>query len=795
MITGLNTDSARLETGIRRLIELVPTPGPVTGIDGVDLHTRTRAHNAYLRRRRSRGAESEVGLTLRESHGGIDMVVSGRADLIYRDQGGARVHEVKTSLDPPSGTADLPSPHLLQLIFYSRALLAEEPALRPNDVRAALVYVSPFPEDDVEPVTVPVDVFCDRCSDLWRDLLARVTGRLSEYLDRRSRQLEALNSFRFPYDELRPGQQRMIDEVSAAVSSGDPLLLRAPTGSGKTAAVLCGAVPVCVRRAERLFFLTAKNTQKRTVAAALERITSDLPVKALFLRSKDQLCPEESEVCLPSRCPRAQRFAERVVQNGSLDRLLSAGVIRAGDVLAEAMSIGVCPFELALSLSVWCEVIVCDYNYVYDPHIALRRFFSDDGDAAGCVVLLDEAANLPPRAVDYYSPRIRRSQLDEALSNHSHPALPRIVDPWRRLLDSLCDRFADTRESQMELTNVGPPGLSPLWREVLADVDEPSRALLDLFRACRDMDALCDPEDDRFRLILDRSEGDPLLELYCTDPSPELATQQGRLGSVVAFSATLSPADHYLELLGLGSGTTVVETEYPFPPDNLGVWVDPRVDTRYRARRHTLPLLSRRILRLYETAPGIYLVFMPSYRYLDMLAAELRREGAELCCQRRSMSHRQREDFFAQALSVDRSIVLTVSGGIFAEGIEFDSPHLRGAVVVGPSLPAIDLRRRMLIDRYRGMGHDGFYRAMTVPGITRAVQAAGRLVRKPGQRGVIVLMGSRYTSPRLLRLLPSYWLQGDGLPVLSDDLGEIASFWKRKRKPGPSPAPVIEKGS
>lgn len=793
MITGLDPEASKLEIGVRRLIELVPTPGPLTGFDGVDLRTRTRAHNSYIRREVKRGAESEVRLSLRENILGVDLRVTGRADLLYRTNGLLKVHEVKTSLNPPADPLTEAPSHVLQLLFYCRALLEEDPSQSPEAIQAALVYVSPFPGDASEPVEVPVEVFGEDCSRMWRNLTTRVCERVAEYLDRRRRQLSALESFPFPYHSLRTGQSRMIEEVSNSVRNDRPLLLRAPTGSGKTVAVLCGAIPECVRAAKRLFFLTAKNTQKRTVAAALDRITENLPVKALFLRSKDELCPEDREVCIPSRCPRAVRFAERIAEAGSIDRLLSAGVIRGAAVLEEALSTGVCPFELALAVSVWCEVIVCDYNYVYDPHVALRRFLTDDSDASRCVVLLDEAANLPPRTTGYYSPRVRRSWLNTVSNRHPLPSLARIAEPWRRLLDSLDDRLEAASQSQIEVTGeVSLPTAGPVWSDFLADVDEPSRALLDLLRSCRDMDSLQSLEDDRFRLIADRSDGDLFLQLYCTDPSPELGAAQERLGSVVAFSATLNPADHYLDLLGLDGDTRIVDTQYPFPEENLGVWADPRVDTRYRVRPRTLPLLARRITRLYETAAGTYLVFMPSFRYLDMLESELRQEGMELRCQRRGMSFAQRERFFARAMDQRRSIVLTVSGGIFSEGIEFDSPHLKGAVVVGPSLPGMDLRRRMLIERYQRTGGDGFYRAMVVPGMTRAVQAAGRLVRSASQRGVIVLMGSRFTSPELQKLLPSYWLQDGRLPVLSESMSEIERFWQQKREPEQRPAPFLK---
>ncbi len=774
MIPGLRLDSRTLRTGIKGLLELAVLPGALSATEAADLQTRARLHRRYQRRLCERGARSEVPLKMELRRDGIRLLISGRADVVEENGGSVVVTEVKTTSRPPESPLHSRPRHALQLIFYARAVARSTG--RP--VSARLCYIPADPESAREPAVREIDAFDSGSEQLWEMALRQICSRLGDYLDRREGLLAGLQEHAFPYAEPRPGQREMMREVAGTVRSGGRLMLQAPTGSGKTAAVLAGAIPAAFGRGHRLFFLTSKNTQKRIVrdtVATLREGGTD--IRAIFLRSRESACPRSLPVCLPERCPYAEDFGARLLRGGLVEALLNRGLVDSRAVEKTAEESGVCPFELALAVSRWCELVVCDCNYVYDPHVRLRRYLEEPSAASLCAVLVDEASNLPDRARGYWSPEVRNSWIERAGVRHgSLDGMQAVLDPWRRLMAGLGAGNGLFRAEEGDVTGeVELPRPSPAWTDVMSAVEEPSRPLLDLYRSVRDMELLNPADDPRYRLFLFRTNEDLALQWFCADPSEMLADLQDRLGSVVAFSATLSPATHFRRELGLPEAP-ILETGYPFPRKNLGLWIDPSVDTRYRARGRSLPLLVRRLKAVYRAAPGTYLVYFPSYAYADAAARALQQAGLPLFRQRRGMDREERTELFGRIAS-GRGLALLVSGGVFAEGVEFEAGAIRGAIVVGPSLPAISPRRSFMRRWFDSLGENGFEKAFLAPGMARAVQAAGRVVRSRGQRGTVMLLGERFTRPRSLRLMPSYWFGDGGIPRLSPGMAELLDFW------------------
>ena len=785
MIPGLDLQAERLSIGVTGLLELIVLPGALSPSEGQDVQTRARLHRRYQKRLQREGARTEVPLRMRLSRRGVELEVSGRADALEISEDRALLTEVKTSSFPPESPLNERPDHVLQLIFYALALRKSGDAA---SIRARLVYIPADPESESAPVVREIDPFAKQCVQLWESTMDRLCRRLRSYLDRRSRLLDESDGFAFPYRTPRPGQQQIMQRCLETVTNGSRLLLQAPTGSGKTAAVLAGALPPALRRGMRLFFLTSKNTQKRIVTETVRALRgSGTDVHALFLRSRESACPRRLPVCLPAGCSYAKSFGDITVAEDLVGRLLEGALITPKMVDEVALQAGVCPFELALAASRWCELIVCDCNYVFDPHVRLRRFLEEPASAQLSVALVDEAANLPDRARGYWSPQVREAWIRDVERRFGGLSeAEQVLEPWKRLFGSLGGSASLFRSDSGDVTgSVTLPELSPGWRELLQKVEEPTRSLLELARSARDIDALKPEEDPRYRLFLSRHDAGLALQWYCADPSKMLLEAQERLGAVVAFSATLSPLEHYGEQLGIPEAATL-ETGYPFPRENLGLWVDAAVDTRYRRRTESLPLLARRIQTMFQMAPGSYLVYFPSYAYADMAAERLRSLGLPIFSQTPNMEPAQREELFAR-VEREQGLALLVSGGIFAEGVEFNPGSLRGAVIVGPSLPSVSPRRRFVREWFDGRGSDGFQKAFSIPGMARAVQAAGRVVRSGGCRGTVILMGQRFAQRRMARLMPSYWFGANGIPVISPSMAEIAEFWREDNEKRAAP--------
>jgi DNA excision repair protein ERCC-2 len=700
--------------------------------------------------------------------------------------GSIEIMEIKTIRGKPDfhDPVETRSSNALQLYFYSLALAGER-GIPEGMMRATLVYISLGGRRKTVS-SFPVDLEDPRLGSLWRELLDGTARMLIEEDERRTAQMEALDGFSFPYGSLRPGQALMMEQVRRCIDSSGYLMMQAPTGTGKTAAILSGALKSALPRRHTVFFLTAKNTHKMIVSETLGRIIAGgLPVRAIFIAARAAVCLMNRERCLPRDCPFAEDFGRRVRESRVMEVLLDRGVIQTGELSEAAAGAGVCPFELGLCLSTRCDLVVCDYNYAFDPHVFLKRFFLQRNTSSICCLLVDEAANLPSRARDYYSPEVRSGWVEELLD------LPSATSRWRRLLHpwSICFaewssllRNSTERELELPSNTVLPSGVDG-WLQLIGELPEPPGAMSDLVRSVVDFSRI-DPEDRRYHLLLRSQDDDLILQWFCTDPSDFLSERLESCQSRVAFSATLTPMDHFSRLLGFPPERThFQEVPYPFPRENLGVWICSDLDTRYRNREKYAPRLADRILSIHASAPGSWIVFFPSYAYMDSIAGLLRRRDAPLLVQTPDMSTAERTDFISR-IEEEANIALTVSGGVFSEGIDIRSSGLRGAIVVGPSLPGLDLRSRLLAKSFEDRGLNGFHHTWVIPGMVRVVQAAGRLIRDSHQRRALVLAGRRFTMQPYFGLLPDHWFSGGSIRILTGKGGEIQDFLEQKEEGG-----------
>jgi DNA excision repair protein ERCC-2 len=772
----LDDDLRTVRAPVTGFLEKVMLPSTLAApAPEIDLAARQRAHREF---QESVGGEIEVPVTLEESFGGFRFLLAGRADIVESTADGLRLTEIKTTArGRPPTLMDADPSWLMQTYSYARAMKAAGAA----GLSARLVLVPC--RGGFDPLEIPVDPDDQGMESQWLDLLSEASRHLTRAVARHRGQVAALEDPVFPWESRRPGQD-LLERISArTVGSGTWSLVEAPTGTGKTAAVLAGALSEALPRRMRVFFLTSKNTQRLTAVSTVGAMAGrGLPVSSIVIEARAAICASCHTRCKPLECTFSRVFGPRVRSGGLLHELLSGWVVLPDRVRELAARHGVCPYELQLAASEHCDIVICDCNYAFDPSVHLRRFFDDPSTAVDNVLLVDEAANLPSRARDYYSPQISAAMVDAAASS---------LKGFRRfgkLVAELAGAFEELALVPLENgeEETDPSVLSCLrpeaWaREVLQTEKTLPDPIFDLFMAVVGMSRIAGLADGRFHLLLRRDSGRPVLQWFCKDASEFTGETFRSCASAVCFSATLRPLDHHRELLGLGPETRTASLPWPFPRENLRVWVDPGVDTRFRLRQASLPELAGRITRLVSMRPGTYLVFFPSYEYLAMAAPQLSDAGPPVLVQRPGMTAHERAEFLAALAGCDH-LVLTVAGGIFAEGVDLVAPARRGAIVVGPCLPAPDLRQSLLSGYYEDRGLGGFVTASAMPGISRVVQAAGRLVRSPSDRGVIVLMDRRFGWHPFVDLLPEHWLE-DGRPrMLGSEMGEIEAFWGGDRE-------------
>lgn len=598
----------------------------------------------------------------------------------------------------------------------------------------------------------------------------------------------------FPFAAYRPGQRQLAVAAYRVLSTGGRLFLTAPTGIGKTLATLFPAVKALgAGKLERIYYLTARTVARGLAEQALAALRGKgLKLRAVTLTAREKVCVRDGQACNPLSCPLALGYYDRV--KPALREALAAEAITREVLDSVGGRHQVCPHALALDVAHWVDVVIGDYNYVFDPRVYLRRHFDEAGGAYG--FLVDEAHNLVDRGREMFSAELEDRDLPE-LKRALKTAVPRCAKALVKLhtaLRQLCAPMRSGREdpvpsdpaAELALFPVRtasardedqatrsqpdlPEGLLPALATALAETErwlarnEPAEfreRLLSFYFQMLAWQRTADLYDERFVTIL---ESQPTLKvrLFCRDPSRLLREALGRGRAAIFFSATLAPLDYFRALLGGEPEDPVLQLASPFPPENLGVLVHDRIQTHRKGRADSLAQVVAAIGALVAGRRGNYLVYFPAYQYLNdaLRAFQTRYPAVAVLAQRPGLSEAERGAFLAsfQAESSETLVGFAVLGGIFGEGIDLVGERLIGAVIVGVGLPQLCAERDLIRDYFQSRGGAGFEFAYTFPGMNRVLQAAGRVIRSETDRGLVLLIDARFGEPRYRRLFPPWW--------------------------------------
>ena len=810
--------------------------GDLRGELGREVHQEYQS----AQRRAFPGYRAEVPLGCEFEVDGFRVTVQGRMDGVYRDDGGWVVEEVKSRLGPVEAGEESPvvPAHLLQLKVYVHLWSRTHGA---DKVRGRLVIISCSDRSshrlEVESDGPAMDRFLEA---RIREILAELQRSA-----RREDEARGLPPLPFPYPQMRQGQDGLVEAIEEALQSTRPLLVSAPTGIGKTVAALFAALRFSRRHGLSVFFLTSKTTQQRIVADTLslwdearsEERGSGRPFTGLILRSKEKICANDVVCCHPSRCSYARDFYGKLESSDLRRTLADFTVITPELVYQRAVDNEICPFELSVELLPEADLVLCDYNYLYDPRISLKRRFA--GDSRSAVVIIDEAHNLYGRARDYYSPRldlggirnlrkkmqalaggVAASQAAIEFGPVEGTATAEGQDAGfaRDAVDCLNDLEAYFGEVRADFrdSSAGTPFPVRLDKEFFGNLgdrfhdllrryllDPRRRAaprgedeFLEMARGLEEFRRVLEIEGEEFVHLYDETGKSHQLRILCLNPALQLQKRHRTFHSVVAMSATLSPLEFYRDVLGFEPDARLLSLPSPFPPDNRKVVVVPEVSTRYRHRTETAPRVGRIIERVVAARPGNYLVFFPSFEYLGAVRSRLRSEGYRLLVQKRTMGDHSRNALLEElGAAGPPRLLLGVQGGIFAEGVDYPGDLAIGVIIVGPALPRVgrelDLTRRYFEEQYGR----GFEYACLFPGMNRVVQSAGRVIRSETDRGVIVLIGQRFGYENYMSLFPRDWYESSPAELVSRAYeDELARFWGERQPtsgPGPDPSSPI----
>ncbi len=734
----------------------------------------------------------EVVASTAFEHRGWQVKVQGRIDGLRREPDGSLVVEEIKSVRRGGAL-----PPAVREIYQRQALLYAWMLGRDGGepVRAELVLIA-IGSDEVEREELPVHL-----DALEAGVRRRINMLLRAFEAERQRRLErqrAAERLVFPYHEIRPGQELIQAAVETAVANREHLLLQATTGIGKTVAALYPALRYCLAHDKRLFVLTAKTLQQEMATAVLLLLNQDAAFRSLRLRAKAKMCANDQVICHEEYCRFAKDYALKLQTSGVLAEIYGRfPAIEPDDVFRAARAAEVCPFEVSLELASRVEVTVCDYNYAFDPYVSLPDF-SPDQDLSDAVLVIDEVHNLVERGRGYYSP-----ELSAAAARLAAAAIGRLGEPIHLRIAALCLKLAaiieeavhdclddpggddggtdardlfDTPESgavaESAVRFQTPPAADPpqgdigfargradraaeaplpeerFWRlrpeldAVFVDYLEHQRDSRSFraedpfvklyFDVLRFLNGLA-VADAAFSQFVEICRGDCKVRILCKDPSRFLGAVINRAHSAIGLSATLSPPEFYTGLLGFAAGRTAF-VEIP-----------------------------------------------SSYAFLAEVAGRMRLRAKRLFVQRQADTDKERESLLDTLRSAVFGDVLlaAVAGGAFAEGVDYPGDMLRAVAVVGPCLPALTLERQLLKDYYQERFERGFEYAFVVPGMTRVVQAAGRLIRSPEDTGIIALFDQRFLEGPYRKHLPADWLPEDGAAgLVGDPAATAAEFFR-----------------
>jgi len=749
------------------------------------------------------GYRAEVAVGLETEIDGWTVVIQGRADgVAYAGGRPVRVDEIKTL----HFAVDLHNLYASERLerFRRQARLYAHMLSPPGEPIAARLLLADIVSGETREEEV---AWSPEAVSTW---LRHAVHRLVAVERRRLEHLETLRdaaaNLAFPHPVMRRPQETIVAAVEEALDQGRHLLLSAPTGSGKTAAVLYPALRAALFRGHRLFFLTAKTLQQR-LAVQTARAMQGGQFRSLQLRAKAKMCANREIICHEEHCPFARDYGLKLAHSQLLDSLLdSADHLDPDEIFAAARAHEVCPFEVSLDLLPEADLVVCDYNYVFDPTVGLHAVLGGRALRAA-VLVVDEAHNLVDRSREYYSPAF-----DLALLDRARKLLDTRDVATYRTLSALVDRLtALVRRTVSEALGDRARGtdLAVLPEEELSEL----RIALDgamlqyfLFKRENNLWMAADPVMEmflavtRFHRVL-RLGGDEFvhlatrgedvaeeLKIFCRDASRFIGEVLEESAGTVAMSATLEPFGFYRDLLGFAPPRTdTLRVPSPFPAENRLVVAVDDVDTSYSQRTAHYDGIAHWVARIAQPDRNVLALF-PSYGFLAAVRDRLPPVPHTLLIQQPGSSDGEQRELLDALSGGSSHLVMAVLGGIFAEGVDYPGDMLAQVIVVSPGLPQFNVERELLKRYFKEVHGHGFEYAYLIPGLTRVVQAAGRLIRSDTDRGVITLICRRFQDRRYARLLPEEWTEGDPSSMLRPDPeAAVRTFFA---SPVPVPVPV-----
>ena len=581
----------------------------------------------------------------------------------------------------------------------------------------------------------------------------------------RLRRDNSISELPFPFETFRQGQRKFAGAIYKTISEETNIFANAPTGIGKTISSIFPTIKALGEgKLERLFYLTAKTITRQNAEEAFSQAKNKgLVFSAVTITAKDKVCFKEKTLCQKDYCEFANGYYDRI-NDAVLDIFSHETFINRATIEEYARKHTLCPFEFSLDLAFVADAIICDYNYIFDPKVSLKRFF--DEHKRNSVLLIDEAHNLVDRAREMYSAVLTKKPfiiLKREYKGSQVAISATILNKYFIEIKKKCSEKGHLilKELQEDLVEQLEEFIRTAEIELLQPTKlEDQQILLDTYYAATAFVRISKLYDERFVTYVETDNNDIHLKMFCLDPSHQLQQIRKRFRSTIYFSATLLPFQYFMDMLGSPKDDYTLAIPSPFAKEQTEVYIHP-ISTRYRAREHTKSQILEMLSKLVSERQGNYMIFFPSYQYMKNVyeVFSLTYPDIHTIIQNNNMNEDEREQFLEEFKedSLNSLIGFAVLGGVFSEGVDLKGNRLNGVIVVGVGLPQVCLERDIIKDYFQSTGKSGYDYSYTYPGMNKVLQAGGRLIRSETDTGVIVLVDDRFLTPRYQSLLPNEW--------------------------------------
>lgn len=747
-----------LRISVRSLVEFVMRSGDIdTGffsnnraLKGIEAHKKIQSQYGE-------NFKKEVKVSCLESIEDIDILVEGRIDGIYL---GDRVliDEIKST------TRELNDlDYETNIMHWAQAKSYGYMYARENFLDEIDVQITYFNIDTEEIKIIKESFKFSELEKFFKEILMKYLDFSKRLVEWNKVRNKSISEMKFPFKSYRKGQRKLSVGTYRTIEEGKNLFVEAPTGIGKSISTIFPAIKsIGTELIDKIFYLTGRGTQKKAAEdTVFNLIDRNLQIKHLIITAKDKICINDEVKCNPVDCPYAKGHFDRV-NDAIIDLFDSENEYKKETIEKFARLHMVCPFEFQLDMAMFSDMITCDYNYVFDPQVYLRRFF--DNEVSRYCFLIDEAHNLIDRGRNMYS--------TELFEN----SLVKLVDYISEDYNAIKKAAIKAVENVQDLKNT-----KLKYRPRIYEKEKPEKLIDSLIRLINKMEVYLveGKKEEKYDEVLEiyfeinkflkigEYYSDSFVTVYSKDEemkikllclnTQEIFSEILKVAKAsVFFSATLTPINYYQKLLGGSESDYLMKIESPFDSKNELVIHGDLISVKYKNREKSIDKIVE-YLRVLTEKDGNYIFFFPSYVYMEQVYEEYKKYDENTIIQRSNMNEEERQEFVGKFKFNESIRGFAVMGGVFSEGIDLIGERLIGAAIISVGIPQISYERSILRDYFNNKYNRGYEYAYIYPGIMKTIQSAGRVIRSPEDRGVVLLIDDRFGEETYKKLLPKNW--------------------------------------